>query len=452
MKKGFTLIELLAVIVILAIISIIAVPTITKVVDNSRKKAAEVSALNYIDAVEKYVILNDVNPTKYPYDIKGGTFNVATNTELSLLDVIIPKVKAKDVIPSLNSFINIKGEKPKSGTITINEKGKVTAAVLVIKGYSIKCTGSSCETKGGNDTSKVVLKIVTPESTNIDTSTPLVITVTTNSNDVITWTSSDESVATVSDGVVTGVKMGSVVITASIGDVSDSLTINVVSGATIELKDIYSVANVKQQGVKGIVYLNPSNLGEICNESNSTVGTGTTGCMKWYIFKEDSDKYYLLLDHNAVEGVVWSKNSPTPSYESSDAYTVINNLNWESSLNRRLISTSEINAITGKTGFDVGNTASWYYPDYLNTSGYPKGQGTSKYAWLYDYTYKCAEDGCNVSSNNKAYGYWTSDIFTGNTTEVWFIYMDGGRIGKVTSKYEYCGVRPVIEVSKSNFK
>ena len=59
MRKGFTLIELLAVVVILAIIAIIAVPTVTKVVEKARKGAAEASALNYIDAVEKYIILHD---------------------------------------------------------------------------------------------------------------------------------------------------------------------------------------------------------------------------------------------------------------------------------------------------------------------------------------------------------------------------------------------------------
>ena len=121
-KKGFTLIELIAVIVVLAIITLIAVPIISKVVDKARKGAAEESALNYIDAVEKYVILHDLDSTKYPYDLKNNTFNVSSNTEISLLDIIIPKAKAEGTVPPLNNFITVKGDKPKSGTVTLNEK------------------------------------------------------------------------------------------------------------------------------------------------------------------------------------------------------------------------------------------------------------------------------------------------------------------------------------------
>ena len=121
-NKGFTLIELLAVIVILAIIALIAFPVINKIVDKSRKGAAEASALNYIDAVEKYVVLHDLDSTKYPYELKNNTFNVADDTEISLLDIIVPKAKAEGTVPALNSFIKIKGDKPKDGTVTIYSK------------------------------------------------------------------------------------------------------------------------------------------------------------------------------------------------------------------------------------------------------------------------------------------------------------------------------------------
>ena len=61
MKKGFTLIELLAVIVILAIIALIATPTILGVVETARKGAAESSILGYIDAIEKQVMINEMD-------------------------------------------------------------------------------------------------------------------------------------------------------------------------------------------------------------------------------------------------------------------------------------------------------------------------------------------------------------------------------------------------------
>ncbi len=148
-NKGFTLIELLAVIVILAIIALIAFPVINKIVDKSRKGAAEASALNYIDTVEKYVVLHDLDSTKYPYELKNNTFNVADDTEISLLDIIVPKAKAEGTVPALNSFIKIKGDMPKDGTVTIDSKGKVTSADLYVNGHNVGCTNNSCIAEKG---------------------------------------------------------------------------------------------------------------------------------------------------------------------------------------------------------------------------------------------------------------------------------------------------------------
>lgn len=134
-KKGFTLIELLAVIVILAIIAFIIIPIINNMIESSRKKVAEASARGYLDSVEKYVLLNGVNPTKYQYNLKGKTLNVNKMTEL---------------IEPLNDFIDVSGEKP-VGTddyVKVNSKGKVetdsgNAAELTINGYKVVCESSS---------------------------------------------------------------------------------------------------------------------------------------------------------------------------------------------------------------------------------------------------------------------------------------------------------------------
>ena len=54
-KKGFTLIELIAVIIIIAILMLIAIPSISNIIDNSRKKAYVDIAHAYVDAVQKLV-------------------------------------------------------------------------------------------------------------------------------------------------------------------------------------------------------------------------------------------------------------------------------------------------------------------------------------------------------------------------------------------------------------
>ena len=58
-NKGFTLVELLAVIVVLAIISIITIPMIGNVIDESKKKALEVSANGLVEATNYFTISND---------------------------------------------------------------------------------------------------------------------------------------------------------------------------------------------------------------------------------------------------------------------------------------------------------------------------------------------------------------------------------------------------------
>ena len=450
MKKGFTLIELIAVIVVLAIITLIAVPIMSKVVDKARKGAAEASALNYIDAVEKYVILHDLDSTKYPYDLKNNTFNVSSNTEISLLDIIIPKAKAEGTVPSLNSFITVKGRKPSSGTVTTNEKGKVTDADLTIGNYSVECENYSCEAKGGSSTPQVTLSIDTPDSTDLNVSETLTLTVTTNSSDGVTWSSSDDTIATVSsEGVVTGVNTGSVTITATIGSVSDTIELTIKGGPTADLSDIYSSANVKQLGVKGIVYLNPTSghLYDVCNSSNTTAGPvvrnnviDTNRCMKWYIYAEDTtnNTYTMILDHNIQNGDRWA--SYLTEYSNSEVKQFVDDLPWDSAIiEKRLISINELYSITGVEG--------GYFDGSRNS-----GIGTSKYAWLYDYTSSCTSFGCNVSVDiSNAEAYWTGNKNqSGGMTCVHCVDYTGYYSCR-SANDKITGIRPVIVVPKDIF-
>ena len=124
-KKGFTLIELLAVILVLGIIALIAVPQVTNVIENAHKGSAEVSAKHYLDAVNNKVALNKLD-TDSSNDIADRTYNVG------------------------DFPVDISGELPESGTITITN-GVVTAATLVVSGYTVTYdpnTGKCEATKG----------------------------------------------------------------------------------------------------------------------------------------------------------------------------------------------------------------------------------------------------------------------------------------------------------------
>ena len=80
-EKGFTLIELLAVIVILAILMVIAVPKILNVIENSRKSAAESSIKLVKDAIKTQVTSGNIMETNFTSDESGCyTFNFDDQT------------------------------------------------------------------------------------------------------------------------------------------------------------------------------------------------------------------------------------------------------------------------------------------------------------------------------------------------------------------------------------
>ena len=130
-KKGFTLIELLAVIVILAIIALIATPTILGVIEKAKKGAAESSALGYIDAIEKQIMINEV-------DTNAAKF----------------KDRAYSVEELKNLGITIKGSTPSNGVVVIS-KGNVTRYDLTFDNYIVtngKAIKSSVKKKYENGT------------------------------------------------------------------------------------------------------------------------------------------------------------------------------------------------------------------------------------------------------------------------------------------------------------
>lgn len=86
---------------------------------------------------------------------------------------------------------------------------------------------------------------------------------------------------------------------------------------------------------KGIVYLDPTNINNTCNEKiesqnrnkNDSVVNIKTGCMKWYLYSEsnldlnndgtitEEEKFYnLILDHNTSLSIEWTKYKENNQY------------------------------------------------------------------------------------------------------------------------------------------
>lgn len=63
-KKAFTLIELLAVIVVLGILALIVTPILINVVKDSNEKSYKLSADGYINAVNDYILSNQLDGKK----------------------------------------------------------------------------------------------------------------------------------------------------------------------------------------------------------------------------------------------------------------------------------------------------------------------------------------------------------------------------------------------------
>ena len=125
MKKGFTLIELLAVIVILAIIALIATPIVLNIISDTKESAGLRSADFYLDAVEFSIS----NATLNNNDVKDGTYNILENGNICL------KYNEDDkCIDTLE--VEVKGEMPSSGTITITN-GNITEVEIVLNDKTI---------------------------------------------------------------------------------------------------------------------------------------------------------------------------------------------------------------------------------------------------------------------------------------------------------------------------
>ena len=131
-NKGFTLVELLAVIVILALIALIATPIILNVINDAKKEATKDSFYGYMDAIEKAIIVNDIDEEEgFPTPDSNGCYN----------------------LKELNEKVNIKGTKPKiadAAKVCLKEGTTTSLTGVEIDGFTFTYDGKELtQTKNG---------------------------------------------------------------------------------------------------------------------------------------------------------------------------------------------------------------------------------------------------------------------------------------------------------------
>lgn len=135
-NKGFTLIELLAVIVILAVIALIATPMILGVVESAKKGAAESSVLGFVDAVEKQIMISEVEGKT----IADGHYTVTEGTAS-----MTSKASGATAIK-----IDVKGQVPGTTDMEIKD-GSVETTSFTLGKYTVsynKSTGKATASTG----------------------------------------------------------------------------------------------------------------------------------------------------------------------------------------------------------------------------------------------------------------------------------------------------------------
>ena len=193
----------------------------------------------------------------------------------------------------------------------------------------------------------------------------------------------------------------------------------------------------------GIVYMDPTNINNVCDADDSKINNQPTGCKKFYIYNDDGTNYTMIMDRNLGGNVVWVSETDYVAAGGTETdwdnnirniygpitannYLVNQTNGWLG--NPRMITADEIAHIVGT---DREDTLKWnssktyadpvtdintqvqsYYFDglrnsnitsYSETDGWKKraanSTNKSDYAWLFDYTSSCTSYGCNYNGH-----------------------------------------------------
>ena len=459
-KNAFTLIELLAVIVVLAIIALIATPIVMNTIKNAKKGAAERSADSYVKQVETTVATERLEG-----NILEGEYIVQSDGNLCPVSGCGEDDKDKIIV-------EMEGNKPTSGTITISNGEVENSSTMTIGDYSLvysdnKWTAMKVETYRLSYNLKNVSgeKITTISSTETKT-----LTYTANAGYQL-----PDSVTVTGATHIWDKETGTLILSKATGDV----VVTIVG----EEKKTKTYTNGE------VVYFNVT-TGEKCsNYTETQSNTGTkSGCMKFYAFNDDGkDTVNLILDHNTTAIVTWNKTykndsgsiinakgpkevldqlkndtdgwkgTKTPSNYTLDQTGQTSNAKYTidySSYKARLITANEIAQITGNTTWDEKTANNYYYLDSKTktASATCKEGNTSgcKYGWLYDRTNtSCIDRGCLNNSDKGTFGYWTASSRASTSDDAWRVYYYASVYHYSVGTTDSYGVRPVIEVLKS---
>ena len=379
-KKGFTLIELLAVIVVLAIIALIATPIVMNTIKKSKKGAAERSTESYIEAVETIVTAERLNG-----NILDGDYIVQTDGNLCPVSGCGENDKYKIVI-------EMNGNKPTSGTITISNGNAGISSKLTVGSYEVEY----------NPTTK---KYEATEKGN----TP------------ITYTNGE----VVYFNVTTGTKCSS-----------------------SDYTETQSNTGVKEGCMKFYAFNDDGG-----DTLNLLLDHNTTAGLFWNSDESNANGPKKVLEQLKTDTSTW-KGTNTPTNYTMDQTDQISGAKYTidySDYKARLITAGEIATITGNTSWNEKTDDDTYYFDAGNSSCQSGNTSGCKYGWLYDRTGTvCATYGClnNADSSLRMTGYWTASSRARKGFYAWFVYYHGMLDYDIVNM-DTAGVRPVITISKS---
>ena len=209
----------------------------------------------------------------------------------------------------------------------------------------------------------------------------------------------------------------------------------------------------KTYSVGELVYYNPVNNIINCKtyKAKYSYSENKTGCMKWYVIADNNSTINLLLDHNTTYSVAWNssgKNTEGPVTANAKLASDVSEWSSQAKSTARMITADEVWNITSSTNGQSNWSSSTSSNSFYFEGSEYSGKGTSKYAWLYDYTNWCQNYGCKTFDNN-IYGYWTSSPRAGSSGSAWRVGQYGDLDWFLVGATNY-GLRPVITISKSD--